>query len=195
MDEHPCVTSNNDLVLMRLRPKGLLSLRFGKAAFLFNNSFKTTGCRVFQHPAKAAKSEAQGGWLNRSTDLHWNRYQYWHYGSYFQHDQAMMPFRKGRDPTGRLLRFRFDRSSCSSTTARTRRRVIHCHWPSSALRPAFAFTRSASAPSRLEHQTLVTVVARHAWMFIHLTLAPNPRSHEAPRWVTASFNPASVPNN
>jgi len=37
---------------MRLRPKGLRSLRFGEAAFLFDNSFKTTGCRVFQHPAK-----------------------------------------------------------------------------------------------------------------------------------------------
>ena len=49
VDEHPCVTSNNDLVLMRLRPKGLRSLRFGEAAFLSNNSFKTTGCRVFQH--------------------------------------------------------------------------------------------------------------------------------------------------
>ena len=35
---------------MRLRPKGLRSLRFGEAAFLFNNSFKTTGCRVIQHP-------------------------------------------------------------------------------------------------------------------------------------------------
>jgi len=50
VDEHPCVTSNNDLVLMRLRPKGLRSLRFGEAAFLFNNSFKNDELPSFSTP-------------------------------------------------------------------------------------------------------------------------------------------------
>gem|GEM_PF-3145895 len=41
---------------------------------------------------------------------------------------------------------------------------------------------------RVTAQTTPSFVARHAWMFIHLILAPNPRSHEAPRRVTAFFN-------
>ena len=72
MDEHPCVTSNNDLVQMRLRPKGLRSLRFGEAAFYSTIPSKRQVAEFFNTLLDLGRRIAIIGWSStgKSTLAH-----------------------------------------------------------------------------------------------------------------------------